>query len=168
MAVLTTTTSLSGSITAGLPDGAISDSNGEIISATAATLAITKTLHNGRIVNLNKITGIAVTLPVSTGDGSWFRFYIGATITSVGTTIKVADAATIMQGRCVQLADGGDTVNGYETASDTDTITLDGTTKGGLVGDFIELIDVATGVWYVRILEAATGSEATPFSATVS
>ena len=32
--------------------------------------------------------------------------------------------------------DSGDTVVGWETASDSDTITMNGTTKGGIKGDF--------------------------------
>jgi hypothetical protein len=52
------------------------------------------------------------------------------------------------------------------TATD-DTITLNGTTQAGTRGTTIELEDVEAGLWSVRVVGAATGSYATPFSATV-
>ena len=67
-----------------------------------------------------------------------------------------------------RLRHSGASVNGWETASDTDTITFDGTTTGGILGDFVELIDVAADKWMVRVQSSSTGSESTPFSATVS
>jgi hypothetical protein len=56
----------------------------------------------------------------------------------------------------------------FETASTTDTITMDGSTKGGIKGDRIELQDIADNLWYVRVIGSATGTEVTPFSAAVS
>ena len=56
----------------------------------------------------------------------------------------------------------------FETAADSDTITLNGTTTGGLVGADVELIDIAADTWFVNVRTAATGTEATPFSAAVS
>ena len=50
------------------------------------------------------------------------------------------------------------------TAAPSTTITLNGSTKGGLAGDFIDLEDVAANQWSVRGLTAITGTAATPFS----
>ena len=138
------------------------------VNNTAATLAITQAAHAGRVVTLNKADGIAVTLPTATGSGSVYRFFVGTTVTSSAITIKVSSAAQTMSGLAVVAADGGDTVVAFETASDTDTISFNGTTTGGILGDFVELIDVASNKYYVRITASATSSEATPFSATVS
>lgn len=137
-----------------------------LVNCTAATLAVTAALHAGAIVTLNRAAGIAVTLPAASGSGARFRFIIGTTFTG-SATIKVASSSDIMQGNALMPADGGNTVNGWETAADTDTITFDGSTTGGYVGTEIELIDIASGLFYVKIIGNATGSEATPFSATV-
>ena len=134
-------------------------------NATAATLAVTAASHGGRVVTLNRAGGIAVTLPAATGSGTSFRFFVGTTFTSSGT-IKVTGDDT-MSGMALLTQDAADTVVGFETAADTDTITLNGTTTGGLLGAFVELIDVAADKWYVYYSSAATGVEATPFSATV-
>ena len=56
---------------------------------------------------------------------------------------------------------------GYEKA-DEGTITLNGTTTGGVnKGDWIELEDIASGVWGVAGTITGSGTEATPFSAAV-
>jgi hypothetical protein len=136
------------------------------VNATASTLAVAQATHAGRVVTLNRAAGIAVTLPAATGSGAFYRFFIGTTVTSNTTTIKVTGDDT-MSGLAVMAADGGATVNGWETAADTDTITFDGSTTGGILGDFVELTDVAADKWHVRVTGSSTGSEATPFSATV-
>lgn len=137
------------------------------VNCTASTLTVTAASHAGTVVTLNRAAGIAVTLPAASGTGYVFRFLVGTTVTSNTTTIKVVGDDT-MTGLAVSAADGGASVNGWETASDSDTITFDGTTTGGVKGDFVELIDVASDLWYVRVTSSSTGTEATPFSATVS
>ena len=121
---------------------------------------------SGKVTTLNRAGGIAVTLPAATGSGLHFKFFVGTTYTTAGT-IKVANASDTMSGVAIVLQDSADTMVGFETASTSDTVTLNGTTTGGLIGDFVELIDVAANKWYVRVNSSATGTEATPFSATV-
>lgn len=138
-----------------------------LVNATASTLTVTNATHAGRIITLNRAAGIAVTLPVASASGARFTFIIGTTITSNTTTIKVPDAAGTMTGVAMWLKDSADTIDGFETAGTTDTVTLNGTTTGGILGDCVELIDIAANQWYVRVTGSATGTEATPFSATV-
>lgn len=141
--------------------------NYQPVNVTASTFTATRNGHSGAVITLNRAAGIAVTLPAANGYGDVYRFYCGTTVTSNSTTIKVASSSDVMKGLALVAADGGASVNGWETAADTDTITWDGTTTGGVAGDYVELIDVASGVWYVRVTGSATGTEATPFSATV-
>jgi len=56
----------------------------------------------------------------------------------------------------------------FYTAADSDTITLDGTTTGGIKGYRVECRDIAADTWAVMVFSEASGSEATPFSAAVS
>lgn len=141
------------------------DVSGRIVNATAATLAVDEATHEGKIVTLNRAGGIAVTLPAATGSGGEYQFIIGTTFTS-SATIKVT-GNDIMTGQCIYAADGGDTAVMYETAVDTDTITFTGTDTGGYKGTRVRLIDIATDTWFVEVVGSATGTEATPFSATV-
>lgn len=135
---------------------------------TTLTANQTLTSDHAGIVVVNKADGAALTLPDATGSGLRYQIIIGTTVTSNSTTIKVPDADNVMTGVAIVAADGGSTVVGWETAATTDTITFDGSTTGGIKGDCVELIDIAADLWYVRVTGSATGTEATPFSATVS
>ena len=150
----------------------LGDMNGSVlstppVSVTGATLTCTKDVHAGRTTVISAVAGCAVTLPAATGTGSVYRFIIGSTITSNSTTIKVANTTDVMTGRAFVVSDNTAAVLGFATAAASDTITLNGTTLGGLAGDHIEIIDAITGTFAVRVFTAATGTEATPFSATV-
>lgn len=141
------------------------DVSGRIVNATAATLAVDEATHEGKIVTLNRAGGIAVTLPAATGSGGRYKFIVGTTFTS-SATIKVT-GNDIMHGLALLSQDAADTAVLFETSTDTDTITFDGTTTGGYVGADVELIDIAADTWWVNVRSKATGAEATPFSATV-
>jgi hypothetical protein len=138
-----------------------------IASVTGATLTVTPAAHAGRTVILSRAAGQAITLPAATGSGNAYRFFVGTTITSNTTTIKVADGTDVMAGVAIVANDTDATASIFETASTTDTITFNGTDTGGILGATVELQDVAENLWSVRVVGAATGSEVTPFSATV-
>ena len=157
-------TTFSGPVTS--TAGFISGSD-SLVSATAATLAVTAAAHAGRTVLLDRAAGQAVTLPAATGTGNSYKFFVLTTITSNSTTIKVADSTDVMAGVAIVANDSDASASIFETASTSDTITFDGSTTGGIKGATVELQDVATNLWSVRVIGAATGSEATPFSATV-
>lgn len=136
-------------------------------AVTGATLTCNRDVHAGRVTVINAAAGCAVTLPNATGTGSVYRFMIGTTITSNSTTIKVNNATDVMSGRAYVISDNTAAVLGYATGSTDDTITLNGTTTGGYAGDIIEITDAIAGTYLVEVHTKATGTEATPFSATV-
>jgi hypothetical protein len=137
------------------------------VNATASTLAVTAATHGGRVVTLNRAAGIAVTLPAASGSGTVYQFVIGTSVTSNSTTIKVANASDTMTGSAYVISDGAAAVLGYKTGASDDTVTFNGNTLGGLKGDTVRLVDVAANLYSVQVLSQATGTEATPFSATV-
>lgn len=141
------------------------DASTRIVNCTAATLAVTEADHDSKVVTLNRAGGIAVTLPAATGSGTKLKFVVGTTFTS-SATIKVTGDDT-MTGLAMLAADGGDTCVVFATGATADTITMDGSTTGGLKGADVELIDIAADLWFVSYRSDATGTEATPFSATV-
>lgn len=135
---------------------------------TGATLALNASTHGApAIVTVNRAAGSTLTLPESYGSGVEFDILVGTTITSNNLIIQTHGSSDVMSGHVLMMQDAGDTVAGFETAADSDTITMNGSTKGGIKGDRIRLKDVATGLWHVQIVAAGTGTEATPFSAAV-
>ena len=146
--------------------GFISGSN-SLVSITAdATL--TAASHAGRTMVLSVASGATLTLPAASGTGNIYKFFVATTITSNNYIVQVANANDTMAGVAIVANDGGGTASIFETAADSDTITLNGTTTGGILGGVVEIQDVATNVFSVVSRGAATGSEATPFSAAVS
>lgn len=125
---------------------------------TAQTLT---TLNAGKINTVNSAAGIALVLPAATGTGNTYSFFIGTTVTSIGTTITAAGSDKI-SGNAYQTGATG-AATAFYIASGT-VVTLNGTTKGGIKGDYVTFRDVASALWSVEVLESITGTAATPFS----
>lgn len=136
------------------------------VNVTAATLTLTHDDHAGRIVTLNRAAGITVTLPDATGSGDVYEIFVGTTVTSNSYVIQAPDADNIIQG-VIGVATDAAGVN-IPTASTTDTITMSGSTTGGIKGSYVRLVDVAADTWMVSGSLVSSGAEATPFSAAVS
>jgi hypothetical protein len=137
-----------------------------IVTVTSATVTITDEAHVGQRVIFNRAAGVTATLPEATGSGNRYEF-IGAADASGSQIIKVADATDIMMG-IAYLGNDAAGVSTFYTADTSDTITMDGSTKGGLKGWRVVLDDIAANTWAVIVMSEASGTEATPFSATVS
>jgi len=135
----------------------------------SANLTLDRHIHaNGPLLKLAVASGATVTLPAASGTGDVYRFLVETTVTSNNDIIQVANATDVMTGMVFSCNDTDASVSGWETASTSDTITLNGSTKGGIKGDQIVLEDAASGLWRVLGHTTSTGTEATPFSAAVS
>ena len=64
--------------------------------------------------------------------------------------------------------DTSDNAEGFMTAAASDTITLNGSTKGGKAGTIITCKAIGANRWGVQVTSGGTGDLATPFSAAVS
>ena len=162
-------TYLSAGLNKGNP-GCTLDVNGGIRSGltdvTSATVTLTEE-DSGKTVVLNRAAGIAVTLPLATGTNNRFLFIVQTTMTS-DSTIKVADNTDIFIGSITNVdTDTNNAVAIWPSAATSDTITFNGTTTGGIAGDYVEIIDIATNTFFIKGLTKGTGTVATPFSATV-
>lgn len=135
------------------------------INVTASTLTVDRDNHAGAVVTVNRAAGCVVTLPASTGKGDEYTFYVGTTISSNSFKVQVANASdTLAGGVSISTDIAGVTMLCGGT---DDTITMSGTTTGGVAGSWVRLVDVALNKWMVNGFLASTGTEATPFSAAV-
>jgi endonuclease V-like protein UPF0215 family len=141
-------------------------SAGGLVSAAAATLAVSAATHAGRTVLLSKADGIAVTLPAATGSGDVYRFVVGVAA-SGGSYVIGVTANDIFYGNIIanSTADSPDLAQPWPTAANSNVITLNGGTTGGLaIGDFVQVQDIATDKWAVYGVTTCNSTEATPFS----
>jgi hypothetical protein len=141
------------------------------IHTFVATDAITETEHAGRTLLLGEPGGnalLTLTLPAASGTGNVYKFIVTVNNTS-NYKIQVVGDDTI-DGIMLYLDEDGTAITGYPTVAASDTITLNGGTTGGIIGDYLELIDIAADQWHVRgVMRVAAGANpATPFTAAVS
>lgn len=156
--------------------GDLTDGDSKLIARAPAnrvvTLAVSTTItavdYDGKTILMDgEGSARTFTLPASSGSGAKFRFMVRDVNTS-NYVIKVANTTDIIQGTIHQLGDDAAALGGFTSAGTSDTITLNGTTTGGAAkGDWVEIIDAYSGVFLVTGLTTASGTEATPFSATV-
>jgi len=136
-----------------------------IVTVTSATVSITDDAHAGQRVIVNRAAGCTATLPAATGSGNRYEF-IGAVDATGDQVIQVVGDDT-MAG-VAYLGNDSAGASCFYTAATSDTITLDGSTTGGLKGWRVVCDDIAADTWAVMVFSEASGTEATPFSAAVS
>jgi hypothetical protein len=150
------------------PQGALDHKILRPIVAAGATKLLTYN-DDGSVVKLDTLAGSIVTLPKAVGSGVSFLFIVSVLATSNSHIVKVGNTTDVMQGIILMNGDtAANAAEAFAAAATDDTITLNRTTTGSVtLGEHIEVMDVAPGVWQVRGAVSATGVEATPFSATV-
>lgn len=146
------------------------DVSTRIVNCTASTLTVTEALHSDAIIVLDRAAGIAVTLPAASA-GLRFRFIVKTTFTGAASIKSVAGTDTMI-GHALMGNNTDNIVVDWPAvaASAFDTIDLLGTANstGGMAGQEIEIIGLASSLWFVSIRGDAAGNEATPFADTVA
>jgi len=170
--------------------GPVTSKNGFITTGPAnvvdadASVALTVATHSGRIVHNNAAGAVTYTLPAINansdsavaGPGADLNnlsnigasFEIFASITKTGDlVVQVANANDVMVGGAKFIDDTSDNMVGFETVAASDTITLNGTTTGGVTFAKITCTVISSTQWKVDVESGCTGTPATPFSAAV-
>jgi len=145
----------------------------QAVHTFVGTDAITSAEHAGRILLLGEVGGnadVVLTLPDATGSGNVYEFIVTVTMASNTYKIICPDGDNTITGQIQYLDEDGTSAASFPTVAASDTITLNGGTQGGLVGDTVTLIDIAADKWMVKgLMRVAAGANpATPFSAAVS
>lgn len=138
--------------------------------AGGSALTLSKATHHNRVIALDTAAGTTITLPAATGSGARFLCLVTVTATSNSHIIKVGNATDVMRGFINNHDQDGTTAAMYSAAGTDDTITMNRTTTGGVIGDWIECVDMLAGYWWINgIIGCVAGSNvADPLSATVS
>lgn len=139
------------------------------MTTVTATGAVTAAAHGGRTMLLGEVGGdaaVTVTLPAATGTGNKYRFVVSVVNTS--NYVVAALTTDVLKGVVVMLDNDSNAVTGYAASGTDDKITLNGTTTGGQIGDWLEFQDILSGTWHVSgaLMVPAGSNVADPFSAT--
>lgn len=142
-----------------------------VVNSTVAggsSIVVSGATHNRKTILLDTAAGTAVTLPAATGAGYRWKFLTTTPTSAAGTVVITAGAATVFNGLLYGTrVDSGNAVLGFAAnGSSNNVITLDHATKGGVSkGDWLEIEDIAAGIFSVKGQLSATGAAfATPFS----
>lgn len=135
------------------------------VETLTASATITNDGYAGIVTVLSAAAGLTVTLPAATGSGATYEFFVATTVTSNDYIIQVASSSDVING-VLGVATDAAGVN-IPAAATSDTITMNGSTTGGLAGSRVVIQDVASGQFAVSGALVSTGTEATPFSAAV-
>lgn len=135
-----------------------------------STLTLSKAVHDGAIIKWDTLTGSVVTLPPALGTGFRCRLVVTVLATSNSHKVQVANSTDIFNGIVHCLDSDLATVNMFGFAANGtnhDTITLDRTNTGSVTkGEYIDVEDIAAGVWHV-VGTLSGAAPATPFSSAV-
>lgn len=134
------------------------------ITVTANTTLVAEN-HAFTTVVLDSSTGRTITLPASAGKGDWYEIYVKTTVSSGNHVVQVANSTDVMNG-VISIATDVAGVT-FPLAATDDTITMNGSTQGGLAGSWLKFTDVASGFWKIEGCLVSSGAEADPATAAV-
>lgn len=134
------------------------------ITVTAG-VTLTKDTHAGTVVVHNSADGGTITLPASSGKGDKYTVFVLTTVTT-DLVIEVANATDEFRGGVSISSDIAGVT--FLAADNDDTLTMNGSTTGGVTGSWVSFTDVSSGIWMVNGFLCSSGSEADCFSAAVS
>ena len=143
-----------------------------VVSATSnTTLTVAQ---SGSVCTGNKADGITITLPAA-ATGLTYAVHVGTTITSNAFTITGATSDDTMQGQLITndftdlgsltvLNENVATVGFDQPAAADHQIVMDGTTKGGKLGSYVNCVAISAAIWHVDGFLSSDGSLATCFT----
>ena len=144
-------------------------------NVAAFTASTTLTVaQSGSIITGNAAAGMTVTLPAAEA-GLHFSIHVGTTITSNNFIITGATSADVFQGQLIanDFTDLGSitvlnenvvTVGFDQPAAADHQIVMDGTTKGGKLGSFVNCVAISDSKWFVDGFLSSDGTLATCFT----
>lgn len=137
-----------------------------VISGLGATLTLNEN-QSGSIVSLDRAAGTTVTLPASCLPGTYFDFMVATTVTSNADKIITGAGTELMVGgvlNCDTDSSNATIVFPSLVASSNISVNLNGSTKGGIKGDYIRVTKLDSVTWNVSGFVNGTGVVATPFA----
>lgn len=143
-----------------------------VLSADALDAAAVVTLtaaQSGAVIDIDMAT-VTINLPALTSanagaQGLWYTFIVSATATS---QIIAAQAADILHGGVTIMSTAVGAENDAFSANGSSNLvtTMNGTTKGGIIGSRLDFFAASATKWLVHGNLIGSGTIVTPFSDT--
>jgi hypothetical protein len=138
-----------------------------VISEGVATRTLNET-ESGSVCLFDRAAGIIYTLPAACAVGTYFDFVTAVTITGGAAKIITGAGTELMVGAILNCdTDSSDAVAIWKSlvATGNVAVSMNGTTTGGIIGDWIRVVKVTSTKWQVTGTTLGTSTVATPFAA---
>jgi hypothetical protein len=119
--------------------------------------------ESGGTFSWDAATGVAYTLPAPV-VGMEFDFYCTVAVTSNAHAVITDAGTTFLSGAINQIIDTSAVSEGQVGAATDVTISMNGTTTGGLIGTWIKVRCVTSTLWVAQGLVVSSGTLVTPFA----
>jgi hypothetical protein len=134
---------------------------------SAANRTLEPDAHAGRLLVIEaEFTNAAMTFTMPKAVGSGDRYTIINNSVLTQDFVVAANGTDVLSGTAFVSSETAGGTDVFHTSATSDKYTFDNTTTGGLRGDLVELVDIASGTWLVRIEANGSGTLATGFAAT--
>jgi len=159
-----------GTIGAGTVDGGTNIAGIDLYQGKVVQLA-----NNTVVFNLPNIITTATPAAAGSDDptstnrvGLMYTFLLTANLSGETFTLNAGTAAgrsnaDVFQGTAMYVDTGDNSVEGFNAAG-ADTLTLDGSTRGGLGGSIVYCRAAADGIWLIDCALNGSGTMVTPWS----
>ena len=146
------------------PEGVVAPGLKQEIIAGGSTKTLVEA-DSGALVLLDQADGSVITLPTPVA-GMIFDVAVSVSVTSNSHIVKTGIAASEFIGGGIQQMIDTTAVSEGQFADPTSdvTITMNGTTTGGLIGTRVRFTAISATVWNITGLVASSGTLATPFT----
>lgn len=137
-----------------------------IISEGTATRTL-KAKETGAMCLFDRAAGVVYTLPAQAEIGTTFEFMTAVTITSGAAKVITAAGTELMVGAIVNTdTDSANATLQFPAlvGSSFIAVSMNGTTSGGLIGDYFRCTKVTATKWSVTGHTLGNGVVVTPFS----
>lgn len=143
------------------------DVSTSLVLVGGTSLAVTEASHANRTIGLDHTAAASTcTLPAATGSGMYVRFVVVAANTNEHRIKVTGNDEFVGSVNLLDRDAAAQTAYFAADGVDNDQIALNAGTKGGLQGDWIEVMDIAADTWAVwGQLQCPAGSNpASPFA----
>lgn len=137
-----------------------------VVSVNSATNTLNEN-QSGSVVLFDRAAGTVHTLPAACLPGTYFDFYVSVTCTSNAHKIITGAGTELMVGQILNCdTDTSDAVAIWKSlvATSNIAVSMNGTTKGGVKGDWIRVTKLDATTWGVHGQINGNGTVATPFA----
>jgi hypothetical protein len=134
------------------------------VSGSGATVTLTAA-QSGSNILMDRAAGIVFTLPTPS-VGLYYNFFVKTSVTSNNYKVITDTGTTLLIGSLVNIKTDLTTLFSIGDGSTHISVLMNGTTTGGLIGTYLSFTCVSSTQWLVEGANLASGTIATPFSAT--